>query len=469
MTDRTVLVTGGAGYVGSIVVDELLARGLSRAGRSTLAARKRALAAAIRGGTRGSNSSRATSATRRPAWTRRWKVSTAVVHLAAIVGDPACARQPELAREVNLGATKALLRGRGTGGVERFVFASTCSNYGRMATATSTPTRTFDAGAGLALRGDEGGGRARGDRGRQRQLASTCLRFATVFGTSPRMRFDLTVNEFTRDVALDQTSSSSASSSGGRTSTCATPPAASLGRARCPARARLGRGLQRGRHRARTTVSSTSSACCSERFPQARVEFVHKRRGPARLPRQLRESELTARLRRGAPGRGRDRRGGRTARERPRRGSVRLDLPKLEGRAPKRAFSKGAGSSCGQNHPPPGHPSAAPLGGPAGAPSSLVAASVARQKTGGEAACPRSGPREGVWGSREVPQRAPGTGRFPCATPSRPSPCRSRRSPCRSCPSPCPSRRSPYPSCPSARRSRPSLGRADCSRGRRRS
>ena len=38
----------------------------------------------------------------------------------------------------------------------------------------------------------------------QNGLAATCLRFATVYGISPRMRFDLTVNEFTRDIWSDR-------------------------------------------------------------------------------------------------------------------------------------------------------------------------------------------------------------------------------------------------------------------------
>ncbi len=60
----------------------------------------------------------------------------AVVHLAAIVGDPACAREPEEARSVNLDASLQLLDLSRESGVRRFVFASTCSNYGRMADPT---------------------------------------------------------------------------------------------------------------------------------------------------------------------------------------------------------------------------------------------------------------------------------------------------------------------------------------------
>ena len=56
-----------------------------------------------------------------------------VVHLAAIVGDPACALDPQIAAEVNVQATESLVADAAAAGVDRLVFASTCSNYGRMA------------------------------------------------------------------------------------------------------------------------------------------------------------------------------------------------------------------------------------------------------------------------------------------------------------------------------------------------
>ena len=124
----------------------------------------------------------------------------AVVHLAAIVGDPACARDPELSDDVNIGGSTALVADAEAAGVSRFVFASTCSNYGRMLDPTTPiaedgelrPVSLYASQKVqieqmlLALESDT--------------LHPTCLRFATVYGAAPRMRFDLTVNEFTRDL-----------------------------------------------------------------------------------------------------------------------------------------------------------------------------------------------------------------------------------------------------------------------------
>lgn len=130
--------------------------------------------------------------------------ATAVVHLAAIVGDPACARDPELSRAVNVDGTRALAADAGRSGVERLVFASTCSNYGRMA----DPTHPIDEGGTLSpvsLYAEQKVeierwllGETHGDS------QPTCLRFATVYGVAPRMRFDLTVNEFARDLWADR-------------------------------------------------------------------------------------------------------------------------------------------------------------------------------------------------------------------------------------------------------------------------
>ena len=194
------VVTGGAGYVGAVVVDELLARGRKvRVVDSLVHGSVPSLLLAW--GHRGFEFVPAD--VREPAAVREaLRDAEAIFHGAAIVGDPACSRQPELAREVNLDASRALLDAAEQAGVERFVFASTCSNYGRLegeAAATEEfPLRPVSLYAETKVEA-ELDVLARADRN---GMCTSCLRFATVYGVAPRMRFDLTVNEFTRDTSL---------------------------------------------------------------------------------------------------------------------------------------------------------------------------------------------------------------------------------------------------------------------------
>lgn len=192
-----VLVTGGAGYLGSVLGASLLAGGhrvrvldtLLHGGEALLGLYPRDGFEFVRGDVRAAADVE-----------RSLEGIDAVVHLAAIVGDPACKRQPELAREVNLEASLALFE-CARHSVERFLFASTCSNYGRMGDPSEYVSEESDlrplslyAETKVAVEGEllrsAGGG-----------PAVTVLRFATLFGVSPRMRFDLTVNEFAAELA----------------------------------------------------------------------------------------------------------------------------------------------------------------------------------------------------------------------------------------------------------------------------
>jgi nucleoside-diphosphate-sugar epimerase len=128
----------------------------------------------------------------------------AIIHLAAIVGDPACKLEPELARKTNLDASIHLLKKAVQSNIERFVFASTCSNYGKMGdpdgyVEETSPLAPVSLYAELKVEFESLllNTAEKGDN-----FSPTCLRFATVYGISPRMRFDLTVNEFTKELAL---------------------------------------------------------------------------------------------------------------------------------------------------------------------------------------------------------------------------------------------------------------------------
>jgi nucleoside-diphosphate-sugar epimerase len=185
-----VLVTGGAGYVGSHLTRKLLARGH----------RVRVLDSFVYGH-HGLEALRddprleliAGDICSERDVTRAVQGVRAVVALAAIVGDAACDLDPARTMAINYESTCLALGACRAAGVERLVFASSCSVYGANGTEllhehshlnpVSLYARTRIMSEDVLLN--------------QRDVDVIVLRLSTVCGVSPRMRFDLMVNTMT--------------------------------------------------------------------------------------------------------------------------------------------------------------------------------------------------------------------------------------------------------------------------------
>ncbi len=199
--EQTIVVSGGAGYIGAPLCLDLAASGYRVRALDVLLHGQREIAALIE---QAGVELVAADVRDGAARERALDGADAVVHLAAIVGDPACGRDPVLARAVNVEGSLALAADAERLGVQRFLMASTCSNYGRMADP-ATPIDEQGVLAPVSLYAEQKVAIERSLLGRANgPMRATCLRFATVFGVAPRMRFDLTVNEFTRDLWADR-------------------------------------------------------------------------------------------------------------------------------------------------------------------------------------------------------------------------------------------------------------------------
>jgi nucleoside-diphosphate-sugar epimerase len=118
----------------------------------------------------------------------------AVIALAAIVGDPACDLDPDETISTNFDAVPILIDACRMARVERLVYASTCSAYGaspNLILNEGSRQRTLSLYAETRLRAEELVIAAKTG------LTTVALRLATVYGLSPRMRFDLMVNTMT--------------------------------------------------------------------------------------------------------------------------------------------------------------------------------------------------------------------------------------------------------------------------------
>ncbi len=200
MTDKHILITGGAGCIGSSLVSELLRKNyrvtvldnLLFGGESLLGflrhpnfhffkadvTQSRAVKNALKDG---------------------WQKPDAVVHLAALVGFPFCqAVGRQSAWLNNVEATKKVYSQAVDLGVERFVFTSTCNVYGY--SPDGMPITETSALNPQSLYAET---KVSAEEYLLGQKDSSCtsliFRLATLYGLSPRPRFDLLVNQFVLD------------------------------------------------------------------------------------------------------------------------------------------------------------------------------------------------------------------------------------------------------------------------------
>ena len=187
-----VLVTGGAGFVGSVLTPQLLDAGhevvvfdcLRYGGNSLLPWFRNRRFDFVKGDVRDAE------AVRRAAGD-----CDAVVHLAAIVGYPACRKFPVEAQQTNVDGVRNVVAA--TSGQQSLIYASTGSNYGQLDT-TCTEDSPLNPVSHYGVTKTEG------ERVALERERSTALRFATAFGASPRMRLDLLVNDFVRMAVVDK-------------------------------------------------------------------------------------------------------------------------------------------------------------------------------------------------------------------------------------------------------------------------
>lgn len=183
-----ILIVGGAGYIGSLLTERLLHSGYKVRVLDALLYGREALRTIenhphfelVTGDCRNMQD-----------MIRAMRGAQAIVDLAAIVGDPACEQDREAALAINYGATRMLIEVAKGHGVERFLFASSCSVYGASDVEVDERSKVnpISVYAQTKVESERALLAARSEA-----FHPTILRFATVFGLGYRPRFDLVVN-----------------------------------------------------------------------------------------------------------------------------------------------------------------------------------------------------------------------------------------------------------------------------------
>lgn len=194
---KHILITGGAGYIGSLLTSELLRLGHRVTALDSLLFGGEAIVPFLHHPNFHFVKTDVTEPRAvKDALKDGWQKPDAVIHLAAIVGFPACqAVGKQVAWKYNVDSTKMVYEQATDLGAERFVFASTYSNYGLSQdgkpVTEESPLNPQSLYAETKIAAEEFLLSQKDS-----PTAPLLFRFATLYGLSPRTRFDLIVNQF---------------------------------------------------------------------------------------------------------------------------------------------------------------------------------------------------------------------------------------------------------------------------------
>ena len=191
--EQLILVTGGAGYIGCVLVPRLLARGYRVRVLDRLYFGEEPLA-----GFRDSVELVVGDVRELPA--RLLDGVDGVIHLAGLSNDPTAEFNPEANWQMNALATEHLARACLERELERFVFASSCSLYDGLEPGIHDESAAIEPRAAYAV--SKRYAEERLLELTEQGLVAVLLRNGTVYGHSPRMRFDLVVNTFVKDALV---------------------------------------------------------------------------------------------------------------------------------------------------------------------------------------------------------------------------------------------------------------------------
>lgn len=197
MKNCPVLVIGGAGYIGSWLVEKLLNSGKKVRILDKLFYGKEHIEDLLSNDNLELIEGDATDINK---LTQAMNGVSAVVHMGGLVGDPACSYDEKFTRHTNIITTRMILETLTAFKVPKFIFASSCSVYGFNESVVNETSVLNPVSLYAKTKIDS----------EEEILAnfkvptSTILRFATVFGHSRRMRFDLAVNLFCAHAYYDK-------------------------------------------------------------------------------------------------------------------------------------------------------------------------------------------------------------------------------------------------------------------------